>query len=409
MSKMWEVDPETRSKLQEIQKTNENNKCVDCGAPSPQWISPKFGIFFCLACSGIHRSLGVHISFVRSATMDALKAGEVKKMELGGNKPWKDFFNAHSSNKLVARDFEGCTISERYDSEAGEEWKERLSAKVEGRDFDPSAIAPKAKTIPKAATVEDAINTPTGSGRNTPLPRVTSPPQRNLPPGQKVQNEAYFARKGAENNSRPDNLAPNQGGKYGGFGSGGAEPSSNSGNQRSIPTTDDFQKDPMAALTKGFGWLSSTVSKQAATVHQNIIQPTVKSVQDGEFAAQAQRIAAQTASQLQQGTKGLGEQFNKFVDPEHSGAAAGSRGGRAAAAPAPAKQDFWDSFGQDPAGPPKEKKEFWDDFNAAAEEKMGSGKGGASIGTNAVKGGGSGGSGGGEGQGSKTGDGWKDW
>ncbi len=38
MSKMWEVDPETRSKLLEIQKKNENNKCVDCGAPSPQWV-----------------------------------------------------------------------------------------------------------------------------------------------------------------------------------------------------------------------------------------------------------------------------------------------------------------------------------------------------------------------------------
>jgi len=37
-SKMWEVDPETRSKLGELQKKNENNKCVDCGAPSPQWV-----------------------------------------------------------------------------------------------------------------------------------------------------------------------------------------------------------------------------------------------------------------------------------------------------------------------------------------------------------------------------------
>lgn len=38
MSKMWEVDPETKVKLLEIQKLNENNKCVDCGAPSPQWV-----------------------------------------------------------------------------------------------------------------------------------------------------------------------------------------------------------------------------------------------------------------------------------------------------------------------------------------------------------------------------------
>lgn len=38
MSKLWEVDPETRSKLLEISKTNENNRCVDCSAPSPQWV-----------------------------------------------------------------------------------------------------------------------------------------------------------------------------------------------------------------------------------------------------------------------------------------------------------------------------------------------------------------------------------
>ena len=56
-------------------------------------------------------------------------------MEMGGNKPWKDFFNAHSSNSLAGRDFESCTISERYDSDAGEEWKDRLTAKVEGREY----------------------------------------------------------------------------------------------------------------------------------------------------------------------------------------------------------------------------------------------------------------------------------
>ena len=38
MSKLWEVDPETRAKLSEIQKQNGNNVCIDCGAPSPQWV-----------------------------------------------------------------------------------------------------------------------------------------------------------------------------------------------------------------------------------------------------------------------------------------------------------------------------------------------------------------------------------
>src|SRR4051812_6763649 len=42
--------------------------CVDCNRPSPQWASVSHGTYLCIQCSGIHRSLGVHISFVRSCT-----------------------------------------------------------------------------------------------------------------------------------------------------------------------------------------------------------------------------------------------------------------------------------------------------------------------------------------------------
>ncbi|QIX01002.1 hypothetical protein AMS68_006519 [Peltaster fructicola] len=347
MSKLWEVDPETRSKLQEIQKQNENSKCVDCGAPSPQWASPKFGIFFCLACSGVHRSLGVHISFVRSVTMDAFKTAEVKKMELGGNKPWKEFFNEHKSNSMIGRDFDSCTIAERYDSEAGEEWKERLSCKVEGRTFDPA-------TLVKPAAKKPDMSTPTVSGRGTPVSRTQGAPQRTASPSQKAKNESYFAGKGQENALRPDNLPPSQGGKFQGFGS---SPMPSQSNSARAPTANDFQSDPMAALTKGFGWLSSTVSKQAATVNETYIRPGMQNIASGDFAAQARQTAMQLGNNVQQGARGLGDQFGKFIDPEQQGA------GRAA----PEKKDFWDSFGHDPAGPPKDKQDFWDSFAANGE------------------------------------------
>ena len=50
-----------------------NQYCADCAAPNPDWCSINTGAILCIDCSGVHRSLGSHISKVRSLNMDSLK------------------------------------------------------------------------------------------------------------------------------------------------------------------------------------------------------------------------------------------------------------------------------------------------------------------------------------------------
>jgi Arf-GAP/coiled-coil/ANK repeat/PH domain-containing protein len=47
-----------------------NNQCADCGAAAPDWGSLNLGILTCIECAGYHRKLGVHISKIRSLTLD---------------------------------------------------------------------------------------------------------------------------------------------------------------------------------------------------------------------------------------------------------------------------------------------------------------------------------------------------
>ncbi|XP_057247702.1 ADP-ribosylation factor GTPase-activating protein AGD4 isoform X2 [Beta vulgaris subsp. vulgaris] len=58
-----------------------NNQCAECNSPDPDWASLNLGILMCIECSGAHRNLGVHISKVRSITLD-VKVWESTILEL---------------------------------------------------------------------------------------------------------------------------------------------------------------------------------------------------------------------------------------------------------------------------------------------------------------------------------------
>eukprot|EP01147_Barroeca_monosierra_P005113 gene5113-152_t len=81
--------------LHDMLEQPDNKICADCGARGPRWASWNLGIFLCIRCSGIHRSLGVHISKVRSVTLDTWAPEWVESMTSWGNKRAADQWEYH--------------------------------------------------------------------------------------------------------------------------------------------------------------------------------------------------------------------------------------------------------------------------------------------------------------------------
>uniref|UniRef100_A0A672IQF6 Arf-GAP with coiled-coil, ANK repeat and PH domain-containing protein n=1 Tax=Salarias fasciatus TaxID=181472 RepID=A0A672IQF6_SALFA len=82
------------SALQKVLVIPGNACCCDCGQPDPRWASINLGITLCIQCSGIHRSLGVHFSKVRSLTLDTWEPELLKLMCELGNKVINQIYEA---------------------------------------------------------------------------------------------------------------------------------------------------------------------------------------------------------------------------------------------------------------------------------------------------------------------------
>uniref|UniRef100_A0A3P9DG37 Arf-GAP with coiled-coil, ANK repeat and PH domain-containing protein n=1 Tax=Maylandia zebra TaxID=106582 RepID=A0A3P9DG37_9CICH len=76
-----------------------NQRCCDCGEEEPRWASINLAVTMCIECSGIHRSLGVHLSKVRSLTLDSWEAEQLKLLCVLGNDVMNQIYEARCSEE----------------------------------------------------------------------------------------------------------------------------------------------------------------------------------------------------------------------------------------------------------------------------------------------------------------------
>ncbi|XP_011402926.1 PREDICTED: arf-GAP with SH3 domain, ANK repeat and PH domain-containing protein 2-like [Amphimedon queenslandica] len=90
--------------ISKIQFLPGNDRCCECNAPDPEWLSVNLGLLICIHCSGRHRELGVQYSRIRSLKLDALKTSELLIARVMGNSVLNEVMEANLTDPKPSPD-----------------------------------------------------------------------------------------------------------------------------------------------------------------------------------------------------------------------------------------------------------------------------------------------------------------